>query len=621
MTKQHRLVVLFLWGISVPTSLLSQQSVVAQNSTSQEISSPSETAGTQSDTGSQAETNSTAPELPVSLLGSESIRESNGPNVGAADTSSPRATLKSFIDATNSVYSQLKTRHFIDRDDPAFTAAGDRILDCLDTSQLPAFAEEEYASEVAVCIKEIIDRLEFPDWEEVPNLEMIDEKGGFEQLSRWLIPETRLTISRVESGPRKHEYLFSTGTVERAPDYFQSIESLPYRTTGPDTSPGLYDWYVSSPGNTRVAQIVRRLPDSLRFGRTLGLANWKWPGLLIALLVAVLAMALLYKLQIKYAEKTYPKRVVLYCLTAILPLAAAFVPIYFSLFCKEYITIRGTPLYVISFCSIAVSIFACILLAFVICNRIAEVVISSPSINRNGLNAQLIRIASKLTSVVLTVVVFLVGGQYLGIPVATLLASAGVGGIALALGAQDTLKTLFGTVMLMADKPFRVGERIVFKGYDGVVEDIGLRSTRIRLLSSHLVTIPNDELARMDIENIGRRNYIRRVFDIHIPLDSPCEKLESAVAIIRDQLENHEGYKAEYPPRVFFFEFVPEAFTIRVMYWYHPAEYWAYVAYSEKLNFEIFRAFESQGIRFSLPQRMTGADANGVPAPLEFKSV
>ena len=131
------------------------------------------------------------------------------------------------------------------------------------------------------------------------------------------------------------------------------------------------------------------------------------------------------------------------------------------------------------------------------------------------------RIVSRLLSISLAVLVFIEGGQYLGIPVTTLLASAGVGGLAVALAAQDTLRNLFGTIMLMADKPFRVGERIVVDDYDGIVEEIGLRSTRIRLLTGHLVTIPNDTLARTDIENVGRRPYIRRVADMRIPLDTP----------------------------------------------------------------------------------------------------
>ena len=102
----------------------------------------------------------------------------------------------------------------------------------------------------------------------------------------------------------------------------------------------------------------------------------------------------------------------------------------------------------------------------------------------------MIRIVTKLAGLAGILVILLEGGQFLGIPITTLLAGAGVGGLAVALAAQDTVKALFGTITLMADKPFRVGERIVFQNYDGVVEEIGLRSTRIRLLTGHQATIP-----------------------------------------------------------------------------------------------------------------------------------
>jgi MscS family membrane protein len=128
---------------------------------------------------------------------------------------------------------------------------------------------------------------------------------------------------------------------------------------------------------------------------------------------------------------------------------------------------------------------------------------------------------SKIVSLAISLLVFIEVGHYLGIPITTLLASAGVGGLAVALAAQDTVKNLFGTIMLMADKPFRVGERIVAAGYDGVVENIGLRSTRLRLLTGHQVTIPNDTLACNDVENVGRRPFIRRVSNIQIPLVTP----------------------------------------------------------------------------------------------------
>jgi MscS family membrane protein len=274
-------------------------------------------------------------------------------------------------------------------------------------------------------------------------------------------------------------------------------------------------------------------------------------------------------------------------------------------------------LYVASFCANLTALLASLVVVFGASGRSAALIIASPHINPRGLNAQLIRIASRLISLLAAVVVLLEGGHYLGIPVTTLVASAGIGGLALALAAQDVLKTLLGTVMLLSDKPFRVGERIIFGKYDGVVEDIGLRSTRLRLLTGHQATIPNDELARSDIENVGRRPYIRRLADIHIPLDTPREKVETAVAVIRATLEDHEGMDPEFPPRVYFYDFGAASFVVRMFYWYNPPNYWDYLAFSEKVNLEIFRAFQQQNIPFSLPTRITHTSVESKEKPVE----
>ncbi len=541
--------------------------------------------------------------------------------VSAADTSSPRATLKHFVDACNELYQLIQEEKFLDPDNARHNAIQKRILDCIAIDELPAFERMERAGEVAVCIKEILDRHDLPPWTEIPDIAMIEEAGGFEKFSHWRIPGTRITIARIEEGRQKHEYLFSAGTVHRAVEYFHDVKTKPYRTGGPVTSPGLFKWYVSAPRKEAVAQIIQRLPDRLRFGRTFGIANWKWLGLLIASVMAIALMTIVYRWYFITSKRTRGIKILKYCATIIFPLLALMIPIFFEGFSTSYLAIRGTPLYVVGFFSNAIATLACVVVIFGISNRVAETVIASPRINPQGLNAQLIRIGAKLTSLALAVIILLVGGQYLGIPVGTLLASAGIGGVALALGAQDTLKTLFGTMMLMADKPFRVGERIVFKNYDGTVEDIGLRSTRLRLLSGHQVTIPNDELARSDIENIGRRQFIRRTADFSFPLDTPAEKLEAAVGILKEQIDNHEGIHISFPPRVFFVDFLPTAFTVRVIYWYHPPDYWSYLAFSEKFNLAVFHAFEREGIKFALPQRITHTSVESEQAPVDLRIV
>lgn len=559
--------------------------------------------------------------LPLALclvLGTGAAVAQGTSDIKAADTSSPRDTLRSFIEACNELHEHITSSPgYYDRSNPEHVAIAERVLDCIDDSELPAFARTDGAGEAAVCLKEILDRVELPPWDQIPDLEEIVAAGGREELPVYRIPDTRITIALVEQGPRRLEYLFSPGTLDRAPGYFQSIAANPYRTEGTPISKDLYRWYLSAPGHPALASVVDKLPENMRLGRTWGLANWKWPGLFVTLLVGLALMALIFRAHSALTHRAREKSLYRYWLTIVFPIAAILIPLAVKYVGYRYLTIRGTPLYILEFTCELTALVAATLVIVAASNRIAASIIASPHVNPAGLNAQLIRIMAKLASLVVAVILFLVQGQYLGIPIATLLASAGVGGIAVALAAQNTLKTLFGTLMILSDKPFRVGDRIVFKQYDGVVEDIGIRLTSIRLLSGPQVTIPNDQLAENDIENVSRRPYIRRVGEIHIPLDTPCEKVEQAVAIIRDELQDHEGLDPNYPGRVFFHEFTPGSFSIQFTYWYTPPDRWKFREFSEKLNFEIFRKFEALGIQFSLPLRHSFWKQDDQQGPLD----
>jgi len=186
-------------------------------------------------------------------------------------------------------------------------------------------------------------------------------------------------------------------------------------------------------------------------------------------------------------------------------------------------------------------------------------------------------------------------------PLTSIITGLGIGGLAFALAAQDTLKNFFGSLALFTDKPFQIGERVVIDGHDGPVEDVGLRSTRIRTLEGHLVTIPNGELARMTVQNIGKRPYIRRLFNVSITYDTPPEKVKRALEILKDVLKDHEGMNPDFPPRVFFNEFNSDSLNIIVIYWYHPPDYWDFMRVSEKINLEILSRFNSEGIDFAFP--------------------
>ncbi len=186
-------------------------------------------------------------------------------------------------------------------------------------------------------------------------------------------------------------------------------------------------------------------------------------------------------------------------------------------------------------------------------------------------------------------------------PITSIIAGLGIGGLAVALAAQDSIKNFFGSIIVFIDKPFEIGDRIIVDGEDGNVETVGMRSTKIRTLDGHLVTIPNGELANKMIRNIGKRPYIKRTANITITYNTPPEKIDRAIEIIKEILNNHEGMNEEFPPRVYFSGFNEDSLNIMVIYWYHPPDYWAYMDFSERFNKEVFRRFDEEGIEFAFP--------------------
>ena len=190
-----------------------------------------------------------------------------------------------------------------------------------------------------------------------------------------------------------------------------------------------------------------------------------------------------------------------------------------------------------------------------------------------------------------------------GVEIGPLLASLGIGGLAVALAAKDSIANFFGTLTILFDKPFQVGERIVIDNYDGTVEEVGFRSTRIRLLSGHLVTIPNEKIVNSGLENVAKRPNIRWLNNIGITYDTPPEKIEVAVTIIREILADHEGMHPDFPPRVYFNGFNDWSLNILVVAWYHPPEYWDFQEWVQRTCLQITRRFSAEGIDFAFPTR------------------
>ena len=178
-----------------------------------------------------------------------------------------------------------------------------------------------------------------------------------------------------------------------------------------------------------------------------------------------------------------------------------------------------------------------------------------------------------------------------------LLAGAVVG---LAFASQDTIKNVFGAVMLIVDQPFTLGDTINIGTHEGKVEALGLRSTTIVLLDGQRLAIPNGDLATRAIVNITRRDFIRAQDLVHLEANTPAEKVREAVAIVQALLVNHEGHQPSHQPLVHVTEFSDWAVNIRLMYWYHPAAPVKQLEFNQQLIIRITERLQKADIRLAV---------------------
>jgi MscS family membrane protein len=211
---------------------------------------------------------------------------------------------------------------------------------------------------------------------------------------------------------------------------------------------------------------------------------------------------------------------------------------------------------------------------------------------------QLLPLIGKSLKVFVVIVAALVTSQNLGFNVTGLIASLSIGGLAVGLAAQDTLANVFGAVAVLVDKPFKVGDRIQLDNVDGTVESIGFRSTRVRNLDGHLVTVPNKTMGNATIINVTARPNIKTVMNIGVTYDTPAEKLQRAMQIIEDIFRPHPKTADLI---ISFNKFESSSLNILVVHWWNSTDFKEYLLNFQKLNLELKRRFDAEGISFAFP--------------------
>jgi len=234
-------------------------------------------------------------------------------------------------------------------------------------------------------------------------------------------------------------------------------------------------------------------------------------------------------------------------------------------------------------------------------NALLEEYLAPKAADQNSHKHLDIHLLSILRRAVLTVIWSLgivMALNNVGVNVGTLIAGLSIGGLAFALAAQDTIKNVYGGFTILTDRPFRIGDRIKVDGFDGFVENIGIRSTRLRTLEKRMVTIPNFKLVEASVENISEEPKRRILMKLGLTYNTAPEKMDQAMSILR----NIPNIIAEVDPKditVAFTDFTDYSLVITFVYFIlKPADV---MEIPSRVNSEILRSFNAAGLQFAFP--------------------
>ncbi len=540
------------------------------------------------------------------------------------DTSSPRAALQGFIGTMDDMYRNLKDilqeysasqrlyhtpeerRRLVE----AFSKPA-KAIKVLDLSDIPPVLQDTVAPERVLQLKEILDRVEIPSLESIPAQDAMSRASA----KRWRLPGTEIDIALIENGPRSGEYLVTAETVDRLPGFYDRVRKLPYKP-GPAaelsevyhrmSSGGaatIYEAYLSSPvGLQRIVPVrwMLNLPAWAK-ARIAGAASWQWFGLIIGLTVCVGFVYGIFRLARRLGrdrpEDAGPGWHALLTPLAIILISAVPVPLLCTIF-----RIGGTPRILITFIQTGTLYLSAAWLSVVAASLFAEAIVESEQLRPRSLDGQLIRLGMRFAGLAIAVGLLIQGSYELGFPTYSVLAGLGVGGLAVALAARDSLANLLGSMLIMIEKPFRVGHYVKVSGGEGTVEDVGFRSTRIRTLDNSLISIPNNSVVNATVENLSLRVMRRQRFFIQVTYDTPREKLEELAAEIKQLITDHPlTNKKSFHVR--FNDFGESSLNILVYFYLEVADLAAELEAREEILLRIMDLVQQLGIDFAFPTR------------------
>jgi len=549
------------------------------------------------------------------------------------DSSHPRSTLEGFLESVNSAHALVRTADAALRASPPALSIEEakaveheannllrRAAGALDLSKTPRSLRQDVGLEATLQLKEILDRIPLPPYDTVPGHSRVAAARAGEdgaRLVRWRIPNTKIDIVEITEGEREGEFLFSAGTVARIAAEYREVEDVPYRalyepftaTTdeaygSPGTSPGFYKFYISTPGfllpqTTWLGRIIDASPDWLKT-KHLRQALWQWIGLSLCVVIAIGTVIVVIPTvkrltgRLRSPFDDWPP--------LLAPAAIALVVAFLTWFADTDLNITGGALTATK----AVGTGTVFLMAgwaiYILCKALGELIIRSPRILEESLDASLLRIGAR-------VIGFLAGAWFvigrlsdLGLDLLPLLAGLGVGGLAVALAAQRTLANFIGGLILYANKPVRIGDFCLFGNDMGTVEHIGLQTTRIRTLERSVISVPNGQFSEMQLTNLAPRD--RRLFRTTLQLryETTPEQMRFVLARLRALLLGHPKVSPD-PARVRFVTFSTYSKDVEIFAYLLCQDQNTFLAMQEDLLLRIDDIIGEAGTGFAFPSQ------------------
>jgi len=510
-------------------------------------------------------------------------------------TDSPRGTLTSFLrlrdelEETLQTYWSNKSHELAEK----LQVINAQIHALLDLSAVPPSFRLEIGTDTIAYLLDILGRVDLPDLESVPGEEAF---GDDVSLAKWRIPATPIRIVRVGEGVREGEFLFGENTVMVAPRFYQAIKNLPLQTSLP-----IISWHQAIPqwtGPMIPAAILKIVPQSLRIF-WLDTPKWK---VMAVVLISTLAVLLLFVFHRAINRRETENRVGVLLRRALTPIAILVVAWSLKDFINHQIFVSGTFSTVVSNIETILINAAAVWLLWLLILALFERIVQAKDIPEDSFDANLWRIGARTIGTAVSVVIIGNAAQNLGLPLYSVVAGLGIGGLAVALAIRPTLENLIGGIMLYLDQPVRIGDFCSFGDKTGTVENIGVRTSKIRALDRTLISIPNATLADMQLINWAKCDRMLITATIGLRYETENDQLRHVLVKFREMLHAHPKIDSE-TVRVRFADFGQSSLDIGVRIYALTRDFNEYYAIREDVLLRMSEIVKNSGSGFAFPSQ------------------